>query len=56
MTCYIQSHPIAGLINLETGVSMTVPDAARPSGKWEVVYKPEIGVILNDNPAPWGSD
>ena len=55
MTCYIQSHPIAGLINLETGVSMTVPDAARPSGKWEVVYKPDIGVILNDNPAPWGA-
>ena len=55
MTCYIQSHPIADLINLETGVSMTVPDAARPSGKWEVVYKPDIGVVLNDNPAPWGA-
>ena len=56
MTCYIQSHPIADLINLETGVSMTVPDATRPSGKWEVVYKPDIGVILNDNPAPWGAN
>ncbi len=55
MSCYIQTHPIADLINLETGVSMTVLDAAEPSGKWEVVYKPDIGVILNDNPAPWGA-
>ena len=53
--CYIQSHPIANLINLETGVSMTVLDASEPSGKWEVVYKPDIGVVLNDNPAPWGA-
>ena len=55
MTCYIQTHPIAELINLETGVSMTVLDASQPSGKWEVVYKPDIGVVLNDNPAPWGA-
>ena len=55
MSCYIQTHPIADLINLETGVSMTVPDPTRPSGKWEVVYKPDIGVVLNDNPAPWGA-
>ena len=55
LTCYLQSNPIADLINLETGVSMTVVDATEPSGKWEVVYKPDIGVILNDNPAPWGA-
>ena len=54
-TCYIQSHPIAKFICLETGVSMTVLDAGEPSGKWEVVYKPDIGVVLNDNPAPWGA-
>ena len=53
--CYIQVNPIARFIDLETGVSMTVPDAAEPSGKWEVVYKPDIGVVLNDNPAPWGA-
>ena len=55
MSCYIQSHPIAELINLETGVSMTVVDVSEPSGVWEVVYKPDIGVILNGNPAPWGA-
>ncbi|MYC95503.1 MAG: Uma2 family endonuclease, partial [Caldilineaceae bacterium SB0661_bin_32] len=55
LTCYIQSHPIAELINLETGVSMTVVDVREPSGKWDVVYKPDIGVVLNDNPAPWGA-
>lgn len=54
MACFIQTYPVADLINLETGVSMTVQDATLPSGKWEVVYKPDIGVILNDNPAPWG--
>ena len=53
--CYVQVNPIAKFIDLETGVSMTVLDASQPSGKWEVVYKPDIGVILNDNPAPWGA-
>ena len=55
MNCYIQSHPTAELINLGTGVSMTVVDDSEPSGVWDVVYKPDIGVILNDNPAPWGA-
>ena len=53
--CYVQVNPIAKFIDLETGVSMTVLDASQPSGKWEVVYKPDIGVVLNDNPAPWGA-
>ena len=55
LSCYLQSHPIAELINLETGVSMTVRDDDEPAGVWEVVYKPDIGVILNENPAPWGA-
>ena len=55
LTCYVQSHRIAKLICLETGVSMTVLDEGEPSGKWEVVYKPDLGVVLNDNPAPWGA-
>ncbi len=54
--CYVQVNPIAKFIDLETGVSMTVLDAGEPSGKWEVVYKPDIGVVLNDNPAPWGAE
>lgn len=53
---YTETHPIADLINLNCGVSMTVPDAAQPSGKWDVVYKPDLGVIRHDNPAPWGAD
>ena len=55
LDCYVQVNPIAKFIDLETGVSMTVLDAGEPSGKWEVVYKPDIGVVLNDNPAPWGA-
>ena len=53
--CYVQVNPIAKFIDLETGVSMTVLDIREPSGKWEVVYKPDVGVVLNDNPAPWGA-
>lgn len=55
ISLYTETHPIADLINLNTGVSMTVPDASRPSGKWDVVYKPDLGVIRHDNPAPWGA-
>ena len=53
---FLEVNPIATVIDLETGVSMTVLDAAEPSGKWEVVYKPDLGVVLNDNPASWGAD
>ncbi len=56
ISLYTETHPIADLINLNCGVSMTVPDAAQPSGKWDVVYKPDLGVIRHDNPAPWGAD
>jgi len=52
---FLEVNPIAKVIDLETGVSMTVLDAAEPSGKWEVVYKPDLGVVLNDNPASWGA-
>ncbi|MDE0634186.1 MAG: Uma2 family endonuclease, partial [Caldilineaceae bacterium] len=55
LDCYVQVNPIAKFIDLETGVSMTVLDSGEPSGKWEVVYKPDLGVVLNDNPAPWGA-
>ena len=53
---FLEVNPVATVIDLETGVSMTVLDAAEPSGKWEVVYKPDLGVVLNDNPASWGAD
>ena len=52
---FLEVNPIAAVIDLETGVGMTVLDAAEPSGKWEVVYKPDLGVVLNDNPASWGA-
>ena len=52
---FLEVNPIAKVIDLETGVSMTVLDVDEPSGKWEVVYKPDLGVVLNDNPASWGA-
>ena len=51
---YISTYPIAKLINLETGFVLKIEDPAEPSGQREAVRKPDIGVILNSNPAPWG--
>ncbi len=55
LSCYVDVHPIAKILFLETGTYMSVRDESQPSGKWEVVFKPDIGIILNDNPAPWGA-
>ena len=54
--CYLEVTPIAKILCLETGTYMSVQDDSLPSGKWEVVFKPAIGIILGDNPAPWGAD
>jgi Uma2 family endonuclease len=51
---YLSTHNIAKLINLETGFVLTIEDSAEPSGQREAVRKPDIGVILNSNPVPWG--
>ena len=51
---FISTYPIAKLINLETGFVLTIEDPAEPSGQREAVRKPDIGVILNSNPVPWG--
>ncbi len=50
---YVESHPIARLINLETGFSLTMPDSKELSGIREAVRKPDIGVVLDDNPILW---
>ena len=55
LSCYVDVHPIAKILFLETGTYMSVRDESLPSGKWEVVFKPDIGIILDDNPAPWGA-
>ena len=51
---YASTYAIAKLINLETGFVLTMEDPAEPSGPREAVRKPDIGVILKSNPAPWG--
>ena len=51
---YLSTHNIAKLINLETGFVLIIEDPAEPSGQREAVRKPDIGVILNSNPVPWG--
>ena len=53
---YVQSYPIARLINLGVGFSMTMPDPEELCGIREAVRRPDIGVILNDNPVEWGDD
>ena len=56
LSCFLEVNPIAKILCLETGTYMSVRDESLPSGKWEVVFKPDIGIILDDNPAPWGAD
>ena len=51
---YLSTYPIAELINLETGFVLTIEDSTEPSGQRDAVRKPDIGVILNSNPVPWG--
>ena len=51
---YLEVNPIAKLLCLETGAHMSVPDVKMPSGQWEVVFKPDIGIIRDDNPDTWG--
>ncbi len=51
---YLEENPIAKILCLETGVHMSVPDLKMPSGQWEVVFKPDIGIIRDDNPDTWG--
>ena len=52
---YLETHEIADLINLETGFLLTISDPGEPSGQRAAVRKPDIGVILNNNPVSWGS-
>ena len=51
---YLYTHNIAQLINLETGFVLTMEDASEPSRIRKAVRKPDIGIILNSNPVPWG--
>ena len=51
---YVKTHDNAKLINMETGFVLTMEDAAEPSGIRKAVRKPDIGIILNNNPVSWG--
>jgi Uma2 family endonuclease len=53
---YLKVYPNAQMIALETGFSMTIPDPANPGRMKETIRKPDLGVIRNDNPVPWGDD
>ena len=51
---YLETHAIAELINMETGFHLKMMDAEEPSGMRQAVRKPDVGIILNDNPVSWG--
>ena len=51
---YLNTHRIAKLINMETGFHLKMMDAEEPSGMRQAVRKPDVGIILNDNPVSWG--
>ncbi len=46
---FLEVHPIAQQINLETGFPMIVPDPKKPGSMKKTVRKPDIGVIRHDN-------
>ena len=50
----IETFRHAALLNLETGFELKMPDPTEPSGQREAVRKPDVGVILDTNPTPWG--
>ena len=54
LRCNIETFRHAALLNLETGFQLTIADPTAPSGQREAVRKPDVGVILNSNPTPWG--
>ena len=51
---YVSTFPIAKLINLGVGFVLTMEDPAEPCVERKAVRKPDIGVLLKSNPAPWG--
>lgn len=51
---YVSTFPIAKLINLGVGFVLTMEDPAEPCVERKAVRKPDIGVLLKGNPAPWG--
>ena len=51
---YVSTLPIAKLINLGVGFVLTMEDPVEPCGERKAVRKPDIGVLLKSNPAPWG--
>ena len=51
---YVSTFPIARLINLGVGFVLTMEDPAEPCVERKAVRKPDIGVLLKSNPAPWG--
>ena len=51
---YVSTLPIAKLIKLGVGFVLTMEDPVEPCGERKAVRKPDIGVLLKSNPAPWG--
>ena len=54
MRCNVETFRHTALLNLETGFLLNMEDHTSPSSQREAVRKPDVGVILNSNPTPWG--
>ena len=52
MDSFVNTHPIAELIYLETGFRLSTADREQPTRLREAVRKPDIGVVRKDNPMP----
>ncbi|MEM7131320.1 MAG: Uma2 family endonuclease [Chloroflexota bacterium] len=49
---FLDTHPIAGYILLEIGFRMVIPDPDIPGATKRVIRKPDLGIVLKDNPIP----
>ncbi|MBV7334257.1 Uma2 family endonuclease [Chloroflexi bacterium TSY] len=50
---YVYVFQNAQLLYLETAFELIVPDPKKPGLEKETIRKPDVAVVLNDNPIPW---
>lgn len=53
---FLKINPIAGYTALEMGFRMEIPDPDIRGAKKRVIRKPDLGIVLNDNPVPLNDD
>lgn len=53
---FLETHPIAGYTLLEIGFRIDIPDPNVRGATRRAIRKPDLGIVLNDNPIPLNDD